>query len=75
MLFKIYSQNHFFFPLHLLLSYVNKMRNHRHRILALEEAVMGLKPENIKIAGEMCLKCRSPQKSIHSFYHYLLTSC
>ena len=40
MLFKIYSQNHFFFPLHLLLSYVNKMRNHRHRILALEEAVM-----------------------------------
>lgn len=34
--------------------------------------MMGLKPENIKNAGEMCLKGRSPKK-IHSFILPLFT--
>lgn len=49
-----------FFPLHLLLSYVDKMRNHHHRISALEEATVGFKPENIKITGECVLNADYP---------------
>lgn len=37
------------FPMDPSLSYVDKIRNHYLRISALEEAVMGLKLENIKL--------------------------
>lgn len=41
-----------FFPWHLLLSYVDKMRNHHLRILALEEAVVSFKLESTKTTEE-----------------------
>lgn len=41
-----------FFPWHLLLSYVDKMRNHHLRILALEETVVCFKLESTKPTGE-----------------------
>lgn len=45
------------FPTDPLLSYVDKIRNHHLRISAPEEAVVGLKLENIKLL-RMCLKYR-----------------